>query len=282
MARESIVVDPVEDDPTTGGEPAGDQDEPQDSPELPEKFRGKSIEDIQKMYLELESETGRLRNDLGQTRNEASTWRSLAEEGIAARRGNNEETHSEPVDISSDDLFADPRGSISKLVEEVLEKRLTPVNEKVTRIESTTEADAFVRDYPDYVQTGNDPEFQKYVAANPRRVATAQRAIKGDVSAMRDLMEGWEERKALVAELTPVTTEDGETGEETAPRKPTGVEGARKVATDKSGSGGATKPGKIFHQSDVVKLILNDPEKYRSEAYQKELTAAMREGRYKK
>lgn len=285
MAR-GIVVDPQaedrEDPNRQADEPGSEPHETQD--DLPEKLRGKSQKELAEMYLNLESELGRIRNEIGYVRQEAATWRSLAEQlGTASRT--EPETTRKPVEISGDDLIARPKDAIRAVLDEVLDEKLGPVVQDVRRVRMETEAERFVRDFPNYVQIGNDPAFQQWVAQSPRRIALANRALtQEDIGAMRELMEGWEERQALLAELQASQKGNAaDTRDEGADTAPTGVQGARRVATEKPGQGGNAHAGKkVFYQSDVINTMLRDPDKYYSEAYQKELLAAMREGRYRK
>src|SRR5690606_19560217 len=97
--------------------------------------------------------------------------------------------------------IAKPKDAIRAVLDEVLEEKLGPVVKDVQKTRRETEADKFARDFPNYVQTGNDPEFQSWVTKSPRRLALVQRALESeDIAAMRELMEGWEERQALIAE----------------------------------------------------------------------------------
>ncbi len=275
-----IVVDPVPSTPVT----------PQSAPApvvtaqptddgLPEKFKGKSAKEIADAYAQLESEKGRLANDLGDTRAEARTWRSLYEEVGAARRAE-PQAKPAPVEISSDQLIASPKESVSAIVNELLETRLGPVVKDTQRLAQSVEAQEFVRDFPNYVQTGNDPEFQEFVGKSARRRDLAAKALQSnDVKAMRSLMEDWEERQALVASFKPNKQETTET--EQVSTAPTGVEGARKVATEKSGNNAALPSGKVMYQTDVINTMLKDPNRYYSEAYQAELVQAITEKRLK-
>lgn len=282
-----IVVDPVADEelePTSakpGSKPESSQnEEQQDLPELPEKFKGKSLEDIVEMYTNLESETGRLRNEVGEVRAEARTWRQLSED-LGKTRQEEPKKPSVP-DIDGDSLLRDPVNAISTIVSGVLEEKLGPIVQETTTLKQNTELVQFEKDFPNYVEEANSPEFQEFVTGSERRLRLAQQAIdKSDVSAMRELMEDWTERKNLVASLTKQPPSGDESEEESTP-PPTGVNGARQAATESPGNGGTTRSGKVFHQSDVIKTLLNNPDKYYSASYQEELLSAMREGRYKK
>jgi hypothetical protein len=274
-----IVVDPTPVSAPSAPAPAQQQQNPAPADDgLPDKFKGKSIKDVVAMYTNLESETGRLRNELGDTRADARTWRSLAEELTTVSK-QPAPTKREPVEITPDQLVAKPKESIQAVVEEALASRLEPIVNSTQSLQRNAEVDAFVRDFPNYVEVGQSQEFQHFVGKSKRRLSLAERALqKQDIGAMRDLMEQWEERRALIAELNPPAKEPAKE----QPSAPTGIEGARQVATEKPGNGGAVPNTKVFYENDVIQTLLQNPDKYYSEPYQQELLKAMQEGRYKK
>ncbi len=55
------------------------EDKPQGSPQddIPEKFKGKSPAEIAKAYVELEREHGKVKNEVGTTRDEIAQWKAL-------------------------------------------------------------------------------------------------------------------------------------------------------------------------------------------------------------
>lgn len=278
MAR-GIVVDPapLEQKPAalSGNPPPAD---PPADDGLPEKFKGKTAKEIAEAYVNLESELGRVRNDIGDLREEARTWRALAEDlGTQIRRP--AEPERKPVEISPDQLISDPRNSIQAVVDDLLDKRLEPIVKDTRRVARDVEVSEFVRDFPNYVEIGNDPEFKEFVAKSPRRRELAVRALeKEDIKAMRSLLEDWNERKELIASLSKKQEEH----QEQTPAAPTGVEGARKVATERPGNTAAVPSGRIFYQTDVINVMLTDPDRYYSAPYQEELMKAIRERRFKK
>lgn len=280
-----IVVDPVSDREEELNRQAPEHQEPgqpehDPSNDLPEKLRGKSPEELAEMYVNLESELGRLRNEVGYVRQEASTWRSLAEELGTAQRQTQPER--KPVEISGDELLTKPKDAIRAVLDEVLDERLGPVVQDVQRTRKETEAERFVRDYPNYLEVANSEDFQKWVTGNQRRLSLVQKALQNeDIAAMRTLMEDWTERQALVEQFTAQQQQQAPAQDKPA-AAPTGLEGARKVATERPGQGGGAVGKKVFHEHDVINTMLTNPDKYYSEAYQQELLAAMREGRYKK
>lgn len=274
-----IVVDPTP-SPVKTGTPAADPAPaaPQPDPALPEKFKGKSAKEIADSYSQLESELGRIRNELGDTRAEARTWRSMAEQVTATRPAQTKKT---PVEITPDRLITAPTDSVRAVVDDVLEDALAPVRESQQKLTMSVQAAEFARDFPDYAKTGNDPEFQAFISKSQRRVGLARAVLeRNDLTAARALMEDWEERRALVDSLKPVTQVDpAAQPAQAAPSAPTGVQGARAVATERTGSTAVIPTGKVWNKTDVVDTMLRNPDKYYSSAYQADLMQAIKDGR---
>jgi hypothetical protein len=262
---------------------SGSQNQPNNpADDLPAKFKGKSAKEIVDMYANLESEAGRLRNELGDTRNEARTWRSLAEDLGRPMRSEPAPVTPKPVEVTADQLIANPRDAIVSVVKEVLGTELAPIVRQTKDTAQETKATKFVQDFPNYVQVGNSDEFKQFVGKSKRRIGLADRAVKnGDIDAMRELMETWEERVADLAALNPSAKKQDEHKADEQSTAPTGVEGARQVATEKSGNSGSVPTGKFFYRDEVIKLLNTNPDKYYSAAYQSELMDAIANGRYR-
>jgi hypothetical protein len=232
---------------------------------IPEKFR-KDPTQIFNSYGELESELGRQRNVTG-------TYRGLVEELSAIKREADlaQTPAAEPLNVTSDSLLENPVEAITQVVERALEAKLRPLEEATALSQQEQELAKFQRDYPSFEMDVASNEFVEFVKKRPTRLEDAQAANQGDLRAARRLMDNYEDFKQFTApaEKTPDPT-------------PTGVEGARKVATEVSGTSGAVSGKKVYTQKEVVDTIISDPELYRSQAYQDDLMAAMREGRYRR
>ena len=232
---------------------------------IPEKFR-KDPHQIFKSYSELESELGRSRNEIG-------TWRSLVEDLSSLKREQDlaQTQHDDPIDVTSDSLLADPVEAISQVVARTLDARLKPLEESLSSNAAKSALSKLTDDFPDWQSDAASPDFQEWAAKRPSRLADASLAAQGDIAAVRRLMDNYADVKE---------TKQTQTTEPVAKAK-AGVEAARKVATERSGNSDGASGKKIFTQHEVVQKIINDPEGYRSQAYQDEMMAAMREGRYR-
>lgn len=278
----SIVVDRTESEKTT---PVKTDEAPKVAPksaleslvlptseDIDPTYRGKSAADLIEMHRNATKKIGEQGNEVG-------VWRGLVAElsdSIAKQRvtSHSAADTQQPVKVTSDELVADPTAAISKLVDARIKDALKPVQEVTARTGRQAELDALERDFPGYVSLGKDERFQQWAMSGNSRKADAEASIRGDLAAARRLLESWNDRESAVAEVRKtVTPKEQEPGS-----KPQGLEGARKSQTETGGAGGAAAAG-LMHGTDIIKLIMNDPDKYKSDDFQKELFAAAKAGR---
>lgn len=266
----SIVVEHAKPGTTEAPPPAPEPARPAEPVgiQLPEKYRGKTLEQLVEMHQATERE-------LGSSRSAEGTWRSLVDDLITTKRSSDlakAEPDDSPDPITSDALLTDPQGVIDRAVQRQLNKALKPVTERVATTELDVARERFVADFPDFVEVASSEDFKAWVAKSQIRSEDALRAAKQDLRAARRLMEDFRDARPSKPE-TKVAVE-------TKTEKPTGVEGARASATEgKSGGGDVVHTGEILYKTDVLKLINTDPDKYRSDAYQKKLRLAIKEKR---
>jgi len=149
---------------------------------LPERFRGKSAEDIAKSYVELEKMNSRQAQDLGEMRKQVDQLVREFEQSKA------EPEVEEPL-VSIDELYASPEQSIEKVVRKVIEPTLAEQREeKRQRVlnERIGELDQKYDGWRDVVQGS---EFQEWIRETPYRARLAAAADKFDVDAATDLLE---------------------------------------------------------------------------------------------
>jgi hypothetical protein len=230
---------------------------------LDPKYQGKTKAEIVEMHRNAEARLGGMGQELG-------VWRGLVSDlsaKVAAPAATIKETAPK---ITSDELLTDPEDSISKVVRRELEAALKPVHDRQDLSARESDLAALNRDFPTMNQIGDDPQFRTWVTGARGRSADAALAAKGDTNAARRLLESWTDRQSFATKAADTTDTS----------KKTGIDGARAAATESGGSGGRGTPsGKIFHKSEVVDLIIKNPDLYNSDGYQRELLLAAKEGR---
>ena len=119
--------------------------------------------------------------------------------------------------------------------------------------------------HPDYMEVIKDPAFGEWVKSSTVRVELLQRADNYDFNAADELLTVWSERKEVVNKAKEVNEQD---------RKQ-----QRRAATTGGKGSGEPISRKIYKRSDIVQLMINDPERYKANV--DEFDRAYREGRVK-
>lgn len=223
---------------------------------IPEKFQGKSLDDIVKSYTELEKLHGRQSREMGELRKLADdlVMRSL--------QPATQEVKDDPVDI-----YSDPDRYIAKMVDNNPKlKELEVAAKSVQRQELLGELKSR---YGDVEQIVADPEFQDWVTKSKVRTELFVRADKAfDKDAALELLETWNERKMIT------TTKKAKEDQEERLNNDLGA-----ASSVKGNSGVSEGGGKIYRRADIIRLQITDPKRY--EKLAPEIRKAYAEGRVK-
>lgn len=238
---------------------------------IPDKFKGKSIEDVVTAYQNLESLHGRTANELGQVRR--SVDQLLQDKRMNDLQANGatrqQVTARQKPAMTAADLLENPTEAIERHLENRESQRLQQYEQRLAVQEQATAQQAFLAKHNDFNDIIGTPEFVEWAKATPWRTELATTAASGRFDAADKLMT---EYKAYQPLLT-----------RTAANKQ-GLDAARQVGLERtvSGTETGTKPvGKIIRRADSMALRISNPDAYESPAYQNELLRAIAEGRYK-
>lgn len=170
--------------------PAGEQVEP--PAELPEKYRGKSVEDVAAMHMNLEREKSRLANELGEMRRVADKLINV--------KPVEENTRNERQPVTVEALLDNPDKALSSAFESSpVAVQAAQANQRVDELERRLGYEAFTRDHPNYTKDINDPAWVEWVKKNPARLELAARADKFDFNAANALWSMWDEHKQVTS-----------------------------------------------------------------------------------
>jgi hypothetical protein len=178
----------------------------------------------------------------------------------------------EEVNVSGDDLLANPGEAIRSILQPELDR--IAVESQADKADQLvrTESAALMRDYGNIDSIVASTEFQTFAGRTAGRQADFNTAAQGSgleqVRAARRLLEDFSDFTALV---TPNPN-----------AAPTPLEQARTVVTEGANTGAPVQTKPQMFESDVITLINSDPAKYRSPSFQAEMMEAMREGRFVK
>jgi hypothetical protein len=222
------------------------------APELPEKYRGKSIEDVVKMHRDAEELIARQGREVGEVR-------KLADELIKSQLTPKAEVE-KPKEI---DFFENPQEAIRQQIEN--NPRVQAAEQYAKQAQAEQSKQRLAQMHPDVQQIVGDTGFQDWVKASKVRTQLFQQADNYDLDAANELISTYKELRTVRQKQVDVV--------ETAARTKT----LNAVAVDTGGSGESTQ--KIYRRADLIRLKMRDPSKY--ESMNDEILEAYRTGRVK-
>lgn len=226
-----------------------------DVPKIPDKYKGKSLEEIVQMHQEAERLIGRQAQEVGEVRKLAD---QLLKQQLSAKQP-------EPTQEETElDFFEDPKKAVQKAVEthpDVLAAKQAALQMRQLQTQA-----ALAKKHPDFADVVRDPEFADWVKASPMRLNMYALAdAQYDFNAADELISTYKQIRSSK------TKEVADTG------KAVRQAGMKAAAVDVGGTGESSK--KVYRRADLIRLKMTDPARY--EALQPEIMAAYAEGRVK-
>jgi hypothetical protein len=224
--------------------------------ELPEKYRGKSLEEVAKMHQEVEKRLSIQGQEIGEVR-------KLADELI---RQNLESKQQSTKEIEPEvDFFENPQAAIQKEVgnhPDVQSAKAAFANlQKMQVKQQLTEA------HPDFDEIAKDQNFADWVKSSPVRLRLFEQADAGyDFDSANELLSTYKQIKGIKAKQNQVAQESNR------------QVSLKAAAVDVGGSGESSK--RVYRSTDLIRLKMRDPDRY--EALQDEILQAYAEGRVKR
>lgn len=247
-------TDPNQDTTIDLGTQAPAEEKPQGF-KLPDKFVGKSAEEIAQSYIELERHQGTLANQLGEYRSMTDRFLSVEEKRLNDLESAQAEQASS-FEIDATDLLADPERVLEEFYQSrrAKDEEFQALQQRLARIEGQVGQSALQQNHPDAVVVTNDPEFHNWLNSHPFRANLAQSAIAdGNVDQLDYLLTEWKERNP--------GNNDQQTTQSPRQRE---VARAQALATETSSASGntSTNSGKRYRRGDLVRLKMTDPDRY--------------------
>ncbi len=236
------------------------QEESPTTPDIPDKFSGKSVEDIVKSYQNLEQELGRKSQEIGELRQlsdsflKAEISRNDGQTSLQSENSNGE---------TESDFFEDPSKAVNSLIE-----NHPKFQEFQARQSQDTSKGQLEQTHPDYIDIVQDSNFQDWVKASKFRVDLFEQADKYDYAAADELLTHWKERSMI-----------DKTAEVKEQQKATRKKNLKAGKTESRVSSESTAGKKTYRRADLIRLKQNDPTRYADLA--DEIFNAYAEGRVK-
>ena len=244
---------------TTNEEDANSLETEKPVEELPEKFQGKSIEDIAKSYSNLEQQYGKQGNELGELRKLAD---SLIQKNLQESQTQSTADTIEQ-ELSDEDFVLNPVEAVRKVVEESLK----PIKENLTQTKVDNTLQRIQTAHPDVSEIVNDTNFQEWVMATKPRQDMWARASNGDFDYADELFTQYKSlasRKDVEAENAIQRAKEEDLKAATA---------ISRGASPDVGSKG--KPN--YRRAELIRLRMENPKRY--DSLSDEIAQAYAEGR---
>lgn len=232
--------------------------ETEQSFEVPDKFQGKSMEDVISSYENLEKELGRKGQEIGELRK--------LTDGILQQQLTTNQSGTEAQEVEETDFFDDPDKAVSKAIENHPKFREFEEQQKVQAATATTQQ--LQTAHPDYLEVVGNPKFQEWVQESPIRTELYVSAHNYDLNSAMELIGNWKERSLIS------NTSEAEANK--AVKRDQALKAGRGVSRTSSESQAGKK---IYRRADLIRLRTNNPERY--ESLQDEILQAYSDGRVK-
>ncbi len=242
-----VLVSEVPDEPVADETTEGHVEE--STIEVPEKFRGKSLEDVIDSYRNLEKELGRKGQEIGELRR-------LTDQLLIRETTREKDSRKEP----EPDFFEDPKAAVKRLLQE----ELSPIRDKLSVSEQKNTSAMLDKAHPDWKDVVANKDFQEWVTASPVRKRLYAEADAYQFDSANELLSTWKT-------LQQVESTKKAVAEEEKKRK----SDLKKAASETGRTGESSK--KVYRRADLIRLKISDPSRYAE--LQDEIMAAYQDGR---
>jgi len=233
------------------------REEPQESISvLPDKYKGKSLEDIVKMHQEAEKMIGRQAQEVHEVR-------SLADQLLKRQLETNKSEPEVDTNAPEVDFFENPQSAVQRAIEK--NPDIVAAKQAALELKRMKTAQQLASKHPDFGQIAQDAGFQDWVKASKFRLDLYAKAdAEFDFDAADELFSSWKERQALVK--TTVETQKADRKQQVKQASTGSVKGSAEPVSRK-----------IYRRSEIIDLMRKDPQRYMD--LQPEIMAAYAEGR---
>jgi hypothetical protein len=223
------------------------------APELPEKYRAKSLEEVVRMHQEAEKLIGKQAQEVGEVRKLAD---ELLKQNLSSKQQRIQEEEPEV------DFFENPQKAVQATIDkhpDVLAARQASQEFKRMQIQQK-----LAQDHPDFSEVVNDSEFQNWVKSSPVRLGLYAKADgEFDYDSANELLSTFKQLRGIKAKETEKASDA------------TRAKSMKAAQVDVGGSGESSK--RVYRRADLIRLKMTDPSRY--DALSEEIMQAYSEGR---
>ena len=231
-------------------------------PDLPEKYRGKSLEEVVRMHQESEKLIGRQAQEVGENRR-------LLDQFIKQQLESKQEAP--PSKAQEIDYFEDPAKAINQAVEN--NPILKQLQEQQAQQAQLVAKQTIEKAHPDYLSVAQSDDFAAWIQGSKVRVQLFAQASNYDVDSALELLETYKSLKGIQAQKAATTKAADESLKKTD--EESRGKALKAASVQQGGTGESTK--NIYRRADLIRLRMQEPERYESMA--DEILNAYAEGR---
>jgi len=234
-----------------------EQPQEEEQPAIPEKYQGKSLEQVVQMHQEAEKLLGRQSSEVGELRKVVDDFITSQTQQQAPQQ------HVEPEDDI--DYFTDPQAAVNRAIEN--HPKIREAQEYTAQYKKQTSLAMLNSKHPDMQEILQDPKFAEWIKGSKIRTQLFVEADQQyNAEAADELFSLWKERKNIAQQTAAVEKQS---------RK-------QQLKAANTGSAQGSAEGsrrKVYRRADIIKLMKTDPERY--QALSDEILKAYAEGRVK-
>ena len=264
MSRAQLLDERPEEEPTETTEELTtdtvenpEEEQPQE-PEsnLPEKYKGKSVEDLVQMHQELEKFSGKQSTEVGELRKVVDNY-------IQTQLSNQQAPQQQQQEDDDVDFFVDPQNAVNRAIDNHPKIKEAEAYTQQARQQATLSQ--LKSKHPDMESILQDAGFAEWIKGSKVRTQLFVQADQGyDYDAADELFSLWKEKTSVAQQTANV---------EKQARKNT----LKSASTGNARGTAEASRKKVYRRADIIKLMRTDPERYQS--LSDELLKAYAEGR---
>jgi hypothetical protein len=224
-------------------------------PEIPEKYQGKSAQELVQMHQEAEKLLGRQSSEVGELRKVVDNY-------IQAQLTTAPQQEEKVEEV---DFFTDPEKAVAQAIQN--HPKIKEAESVSQQYKMQTALSALKTNHPDMESILQDTKFAEWIQASPVRTKLFVAADKQyDYEAADELFNLWKERQQMI-------------GQAANAEKQSRKQAVRTASTGNASGSSESSPKKIYRRADIIKLMREDPHRYA--ALQDEIMRAYAEKRVK-
>ena len=244
------------------------QEETQLEPEtpqstIPEKYAGKTLEDVIEMHQNAERVLGKQGMEVGEQRKLIESLSSQQQATEAAL------PKEEPVPFE-EQFYADPANAVNSAIEnhpDMVQAKQTRVQQNQSYQQAQLESA-----HPDFMTIVEDKGFQDWIGASKIRQEIFRAADSYDFESANELFSTWKQ-------ISSTGGKTEATNKAVAKEKSKREQVLRKTTSETRSSGDSVGGKKVYRRADLINLKVTDPRRYDTLA--DEIQQAYIEGRVK-